>query len=381
MICMEYGMRARVEPSKIVLGTGFYGRSFTVDDPSCIDPGCVFSVAGNASPCTAIAGVLSYKEITEYINTDDIIVFLDDTTAVNYIVWDAATQWVSFDTNSLDQDTYDWQALSGLLNKKVASGDLLTGGSMSDETAKDLATLYSAYNGADCYVSGCVDVNKGQCKSGYSVLEYVYSASLSMIEDPDKKLCKTGDDDSSDAQYHLICCPTEAMPESCSDDRSCTGGGTYGKGTYELVADSYADRTGSNFCTSGKRSLCCNTDSALEKCSWTTCGNYSCNDSCPNDKALITQRTEIYSITVEGDDSVCSSGTNKLCCDPPNGANNFPVNPEDLFTYPDEDNISYYYSVEATSNSDSTNDDSKDPFAFMMIDGDTSAYDESLVDQ
>lgn len=53
--------RAGVEPSKIVMGTGFYGRSFTVDDPSCVDPGCAFSVAGNAGPCTATAGVLSYK--------------------------------------------------------------------------------------------------------------------------------------------------------------------------------------------------------------------------------------------------------------------------------------------------------------------------------
>ncbi|KAJ5653046.1 hypothetical protein N7490_000049 [Penicillium lividum] len=314
--------RAGVEPSKIVLGTGFYGRSFTVDDPSCIDPGCAFSVAGNAGPCTATAGVLSYKEITEYMNTDDAIVFLDDTAAVNYMVWDAATQWVSFDTNvtfqqkiayanevclggvmiwSLDQDTYDWQALSGLLNKEVASGDLLTGGSMSDETAKDLATLYSAYNGADCYVSGCVDVNKGQCKSGYSVLEYVHSASLGMIEDPDKKLCKTGDDDSSDAQYRLICCPTEAMPESCrweggSDDGSCTGGGTCGKGTYELVADSYADRTGSNFCTSGKRSLCCNTDSALEKCSWTTCGNV-----CSSSMYTFSMETPVEGTTTNDD--------------------------------------------------------------------------------
>lgn len=235
---------------------------------------------------------------------DDALVILDDTAAVNYMVWDSATQWVSFDTNvtfqqkikyandvclgglmiwSLDQDTYDWQALSGLLNKEVASGDLLTGGSMSDETAKDLATLYSAYTGTDCYVSDCVDVNKGQCKSGYSVLEYVHSASLGMIEDPDKNLCKVGSEDSKDAQYRLICCPTDAMPEGCrweggSDDGSCTGGGTCGKGTYELVADSYADRTGYNFCTSGKRSLCCNTDSALEKCDWTTCGNVCASD-------------------------------------------------------------------------------------------------------
>ena len=73
------------------------------------------------------------------------------------------------------------------------------------------------------------------------------------------------------------------MPEGCrweggSEDGSCTGGGTCGKGQYELVADSYSDRTGFGFCFSGKRSLCCNTDSALEKCSWTTCGNTCASD-------------------------------------------------------------------------------------------------------
>ncbi|KAL7651280.1 hypothetical protein ACMYSQ_011013 [Aspergillus niger] len=425
--------RVGVEPSKIVMGIGFYGRSFTVNDATCVDPGCAFADAGHAGPCTATAGVLSYKEIVEYMNDADAVVYLDDTDAVNYMIWDSATQWVSFDTNvtfqqkiayanevclgglmiwSLDQDTYDWQALSGLLGKEVASGDLLTGGSMSDETAQDLAALYSAYTGTGCYVSECVDWNTGQCKPGYSVLEYVHSASLGMIQDPDKKLCRVGTEGESDAQYRLICCPTDAMPEGCrweggSEDGSCTGGGTCGKGQYELVADSYSDRTGFGFCFSGKRSLCCNTDSALEKCSWTTCGNtcasdmyafnmetpyegtntyknckwYGCNDSCPKDKVLITQRTGIYSRTIEGDDSLCSSGTNKLCCDPPNGANSWPVDPADLFTYPDEDDVSYYYSVQETSNDDATNDDSTDPFAFVMIDGDTSAYDESLVDQ
>lgn len=99
----------------------------------------------------------------------------------------------------LDQDTYDWQALSSLLNKGVASGDLLTGGSMSDETAKDLAALCLAYTGTDCDILDCVEVNKGQCKSGYSVLEYVHSASLGVIEHLDKSLCKVGSDDSKDA--------------------------------------------------------------------------------------------------------------------------------------------------------------------------------------
>ena len=72
------------------------------------------------------------------MNYDDALVILDDTAAMNHSVCDSATRWVSFDTNitfqqkiryakevclggmmilSLDQDTYDWRALRGLLKR------------------------------------------------------------------------------------------------------------------------------------------------------------------------------------------------------------------------------------------------------------------------
>lgn len=88
----------------------------------------------------------------------------------------------------------------------------------------------------------------------------------------------------------------------------------------------------------------CNADT-YKNCEW-----YGCSDSCLSSKVLITQRTEIYSITEEGNCSVCSSGINKLCSDPPNGANSPPVDLKSLFTYPDEDDVSYYYNVQAISN-------------------------------
>jgi hypothetical protein len=171
------------------------------------------------------------------MQTEDAATYWDQTAAVNYMVWGDMAQWVSFDTNttfqqkvdyanevclggimiwSLDQDTYDWQALGGLLGKDVASGDLLTGGSMSNTTATELATLYSAYTGSDCYITECKDWNTGQCKTGYSVLDYVHSGSLGMSEDPDTKLCKTGKEGDDDARYRMICCPTNAMPEGCT---------------------------------------------------------------------------------------------------------------------------------------------------------------------
>ncbi|RDH30342.1 hypothetical protein BDQ94DRAFT_161391 [Aspergillus welwitschiae] len=410
--------RAGVDASDIVLGIGFYGRSYTMSDTACYQPGCPFIGAGNAGSCTVTPGVLSYSEIIELMQDEDTEVIWDDTDAVNYMVW--GDQWVSFDTNvtfqqkvdyantkclgglmiwSVDQDTYDWQALSGLLGKSVTSNNLLSGGTLGDSDKKDLSHIYSAFTGTDCYVSECFYWNSGWCETGYSTLDYVHQGLYGIVADPDTMTCATGEEGDTDAQYRMICCPTDAMPEGCawagstvSDQCGAVG---CSSGQYELVADPYVDRTGSEKCGgSNSRSLCCNTDSALEKCSWSTCGQasfccpsedtytgcdwYGCDDKCPDTKVLITQRSEIV---LDGNAVTCTSGANKLCCDPPDGSNSWPVDPEDLFKYPDEENVSYYYSVQKSSNDEDTDNASEDPFALVMIDGDASAYDESLVDQ
>ncbi|KAL4954842.1 hypothetical protein BDW69DRAFT_193734 [Aspergillus filifer] len=434
-------------------------------DPSKI-PGCPFTGGGEPGQCTDTSGILSYKEIMEIVEDVDIVgPFWEETAAVMYVNWDG-NQWVSYDNNvtmkqkvdwandhclggvmiwALDQDTYDWQALSALLGKDVDGAALLEGGSESSLDAEEMAHAYNAYTGTDCYVTGCVDYNTGSCKAGYSVLDYVHRASYGVITEPDDHLCKTGDTteyEDSDSQYRLICCPTDAMP-TCqwsggSSDGLCTGGkyDTCGSDSFELVQDSYSDRTGSVSCTVNGRSLCCATDSSLDtlvnKCYWTECNGecpktyhefskqsltpgsnlnedseycpgdevstfccpfdnsvnqdpYSncewstCTESCGNDKVLLTQRHALLS---GGLPEYCDSGGwYKLCCDPPSATADAPVDPEDLFEYPDEDNFSYYFKDESTDNDESSGIETRDPYAFVMVDGDTDAYDESLVDQ
>lgn len=189
---------------------------------------------------------------------------------------------------AVDQDTYNWEALSALLGKEVDGGDLLHSGSHSDLDEAQRSTLYSAYNGEDCYVTGCIDFGKGQCKTGYSVLEYVHSGGLGVIQKPDDEVCRTGDEGDEDSQYRLICCPTEAMPESCAWAGStsiggmCLGGGYdfCGDGKFELIQDKWTKRTGGDHCFFGARSLCCNTSPELELCTWTECGG-TCSDDKP----------------------------------------------------------------------------------------------------
>ena len=302
---MDLLWRNDVDPSKIVMGIGFYGRSFTLGDSSCTKPGCPMNGGGQPGSCTDTSGILSYSEIMEIVKNVDINgPYWEETAAVMYVTWDD-NQWVSYDNNvtmkqkvdwandhclggvmvwALDQDTYDWQALTALLGKDVSDAALLEGGSENPLSANETAHAFNQYTGTDCYVTGCVDYNTGSCKAGYSVLDYVHRASYGTITDPDDHLCKTGDTteyEDSDSEYRLICCPTDAMP-TCqwtggSSDGMCTGGksDTCGSDEFEIVKDSFSDRTGATECMINSRSLCCakdpNLDTIVNQCFWTAC--------------------------------------------------------------------------------------------------------------
>lgn len=92
--------RNSITPAQVVLGLGFYGRTFTLSDPSCTAPGCPFSGAGKAGPCTNSAGTLSYTEIERVVSAGG-EVGIDRDAAVEQVVWDG-DQWASYD----DADTF-----------------------------------------------------------------------------------------------------------------------------------------------------------------------------------------------------------------------------------------------------------------------------------
>lgn len=63
--------RNNVEPSKVYLGLGFYGRSCTLSDPSCTTLGYAFSGGGNPGECTQTSGILSNAEIQPIISDNN----------------------------------------------------------------------------------------------------------------------------------------------------------------------------------------------------------------------------------------------------------------------------------------------------------------------
>ncbi|KAF3935393.1 Endochitinase [Dactylellina cionopaga] len=50
----------KIDPKKIIMGFGFYGRSFKMANPSCNVPGCRHADGGSAGSCTDTSGVLSW---------------------------------------------------------------------------------------------------------------------------------------------------------------------------------------------------------------------------------------------------------------------------------------------------------------------------------
>lgn len=53
--------RNNIDLLKVSLGMGFYGRTFTLADSKCNEPGCVFSDAGLRGECSGEEGILTFK--------------------------------------------------------------------------------------------------------------------------------------------------------------------------------------------------------------------------------------------------------------------------------------------------------------------------------
>lgn len=95
--------RVNIPPKKVIMGLGFYGRSFTLSHPSCATPGCPFSEAAAPGVCSKSAGILAYFEIMDILDKQKPKVIWDKADAVKYFQFGAGKdQWVSYD----DKDTF-----------------------------------------------------------------------------------------------------------------------------------------------------------------------------------------------------------------------------------------------------------------------------------
>ncbi|KAF9876847.1 hypothetical protein CkaCkLH20_05693 [Colletotrichum karsti] len=114
---LELLWRNNINPERVNMGLGFYGRSFTMKDPSCMAAGCEFTDGARGGECTGTPGVLSAAEIVKILERDDAKMTLDEAAAVQIVTWDS-DQWVSWDdrtTLKMKQDFANRRCLGGTM--------------------------------------------------------------------------------------------------------------------------------------------------------------------------------------------------------------------------------------------------------------------------
>lgn len=122
-LALDLFWRVDVDPSSIVLGIGFYGRTFQLSSGSCWKPGCPFEGPGAGGRCTATPGILSYMEIMELLENSGATAHLDEEAAVQYLVY-ADNSWVSYDDATTFAAKIDYAKRIGLSGLMIWAIDL-----------------------------------------------------------------------------------------------------------------------------------------------------------------------------------------------------------------------------------------------------------------
>jgi len=119
--------RNNINPNRVNLGIGFYGRSFTMKDPNCMAAGCEFTAGADGGACTGTPGVLSAKEIMDVIKNKGAKMTLDPVAGVQIVTW-GGNQWVSWD------DTVTLKMKADFANSHCMGGILIWAVDLDDGT-------------------------------------------------------------------------------------------------------------------------------------------------------------------------------------------------------------------------------------------------------
>ncbi|KAF7171146.1 hypothetical protein CNMCM5623_003575 [Aspergillus felis] len=335
-LAMDLFWRVEIPPSQLALGFGFYGRSFTLADPSCNTPGCPFSGASSPGPCSTTGGMLAYYEIQAVLSQGSsgkkraaITPTHDKEAAVNYFTFDG-DQWVSYDDEVTFKQKVDWadsigfggaliwasdlddekySAHTGLLARSIISTPTLQ--SMDKALSNPQAVIddLSTFTGQKCFVydGSCVNLNDNTamanaCGSDFTVVGWDDAGC-------GKKNCHCG---------KPVCCPRASAPKNCQwrgqntgnpgASSDCSGQCLPG----EINVNSIHSKWGGGFvndgdtdkCGRGDKVFCCpdpDYAQANNGCSYAACGA-----DCPSGTSSILTKY----------DNCWAQGQNYCCPDP-----------------------------------------------------------------
>jgi chitinase len=94
-VALDLLWRNEVDPSKVVLGLGFYGRTFSLTSQSCNTPGCTYESGGEKGKCSREVGILLNSEIDDLVKEKGVTPVLYEAEAAKVATW--GNQWVSYD--------------------------------------------------------------------------------------------------------------------------------------------------------------------------------------------------------------------------------------------------------------------------------------------
>ncbi|KAK7056119.1 chitin-binding type-1 domain-containing protein [Favolaschia claudopus] len=294
-----------IDPSKIVLGIGFYGRSFQLADSGCTSPGCAFVGGADPGPCSANSGTLMFSEIETIIAQNGLNPIFDEAAAVKYIVWND-DQWVSYD------DAQTLQMKVQFANSRCLGGTMIWSVDQDDMHYTALSSLYpgidvnnpsAVESGDQCAITGC-----GQsCPDGWDTL-------TTLTTNPGSA---TSCDTNSPAK---LCCPSGNAPQNCH----WTGGGgstcnpACGVGELTLATDPVGG-DGNPTCVQGTKAFCCQTgQNDPTGCHATACGESS--STCASTDSFLTfvrqaLNSDPIIINNEPCPTICSTNNKPVCCE------------------------------------------------------------------
>ncbi|KAF7296695.1 Chitin-binding type-1 domain-containing protein [Mycena chlorophos] len=309
-----------IDPSRLVMGIGFYGRSFELADPSCTDPGCPFAGAAPAGFCSLSPGTLEFVEIEQIISSQgNADVVFDAEAAVKYLLYNG-NDWVSYDDQqtlqmklqyansicvsgtvvwSLDQDDMEFTALQGLW------GDITDNGVNSTDIVSKDSCSYTAC-GFNCPPESTV---LGKLEKNPITLES----------------CTW-------PQFSSVCCPLADAPSDCTwrgepanGGLTCDGSCLQGEINLGMSAIGPKSGSASGFgasvpnlsCLTGEVALCCKTNEDVQDYCYTT----DCGSPAPSCKSGYSAKSTV--VTIGDETETCPSGSSaNLCCEDSVGLKN-----------------------------------------------------------
>ncbi|KAH8901608.1 glycoside hydrolase [Thozetella sp. PMI_491] len=307
--------RNNIDPSKVVLGLGFYGRSFALQDPSCTAPGCFFTGGAPNGRCTNDVGTLSYAEIGRLIAAGATVTF-DQAAAVKIVTWDG--NWVSYDDASTLRMKIQYA------NSNCLGGTMVWAVSLDDQDGTASKALGAA-NGIPraetliainnnpvsvCGWSTCTPAGRQpECPLGQSAA-FSTTDGCGVTND---QIRQAGSDGLLSHRHY--CCPINQMP-TCKalqpPPGSCTVPDRCPTGTTSILRSQRFDT--SPLCLNINVNWCCTTPPPVISarslgCFWTSCGQ----PFCPADTAVLGSAT----LGQDGAPTCIGVQTKNLCCPAP----------------------------------------------------------------